>query len=125
MKTPYSKTNRIYKCISGDKPHYKHFLTGPMVRKMTVIENRYPITQLPVCGYCEKAAMWTKNAANQMVGWCENCGTTTDKPITYSEYLLRGEDLPEHLRNSQLGKEVRAMLDNYDAIYGLSEGAAR
>lgn len=121
----YAKTNKIYKCILGDQPFYKHFLTGPMLRKMTAIENRYPITQVPVCAYCEKGAMWTQTASGEMAGYCENCGTTTVHPVTLSEYLVRGENMPEHLRNTNLGKRVRELLDTYDAIYGLSDGGKR
>lgn len=123
MNDPFKKTNRIYKCIAGETLHWRHFLTGPMVRRMTLIENRYPVTQLPMCGNCEKAAMWHHNTQGDMVGWCEECNTTTVNPITFSEYLVEGYNLPMEVRNSQLGRDVRQLLDFYDGVYGMGEGA--
>ena len=56
---------------------------------MTLIEKRFPLTKLPVCGACEKLAMW----GNGMQGICRSCGTITKNPITYSEYLASGYDI--------------------------------
>lgn len=117
----YKKLNKIYTCIAGERLHGRHFLTGDLVRKMTLIENRYPLAKLPMCGRCEKAALWTGTEDGGMAGYCEECGTTTTNPITYAEYLSQGHDLPGHLKNTQLGKEVCNLLDTYDAMFGLGE----
>ncbi len=56
---------------------------------MCLIENRYPLTRLPVCGSCERLAMWSKD--NHAI--CRTCGTITKQPITYSSYLASGYDI--------------------------------
>jgi hypothetical protein len=122
MKTSaYAGLNKIYKCVAGERLHGRHFLTGDLVRKMTLIENRYPLAKLPMCGYCERAGLWTHTADGKMAGYCETCGTTTTNPITYAEYLSQGHDLPEHMRNSPFGKSVCDILDTYNAMFGLGE----
>jgi hypothetical protein len=56
---------------------------------MTMIENRFPLSKLPVCGGCERLALWGKG----MQGICKHCGTITKSPITYSSYLASGYDV--------------------------------
>jgi hypothetical protein len=56
---------------------------------MTLIENRFPLTKLPVCGNCERLAYWAKGG--QAV--CRYCGSITKTPITYSSYLASGYDV--------------------------------
>lgn len=55
---------------------------------MTMIENRFPLTKLPVCGSCESLAFWCRGEAH-----CKKCGTITKSPVTYSTYLGSGFDI--------------------------------
>lgn len=80
--------NLIKICFDGNK-HLKHVLNNEEVRSMTMIESRYPLTKLPVCGHCEGLAYWGKNGC----GICKKCGTVTKNPITYSSYLASGFDV--------------------------------
>ena len=57
--------------------------------QMTMIENRFPLAKLPVCGGCERLAMWSRG----MQATCRHCGTITKNPITYSSYLASGYDV--------------------------------
>jgi hypothetical protein len=54
-----------------------------------MIEARFPLTKLPVCGSCERLAYWAKGG--QAI--CKHCGTITKTPITYSTYLASGYDV--------------------------------
>ena len=54
-----------------------------------MLEGRFPLTKLPVCGSCEKLALWSRG--KQAV--CRLCGTITKSPITYSSYLASGYDV--------------------------------
>lgn len=85
----YDKSNNLLKIILGSGNHLKHVLTNEMIAKMTVLEGRFPLTKLPVCGHCEKLAMWGKDGC----GICPDCGTITTKPLTYAEYLADGYDI--------------------------------
>jgi hypothetical protein len=61
---------------------------------MTVTENRFPFTKLPVCGHCEGLGLWSYDPITKNpVGICRACGTVTKKPITYSTYLATGYDV--------------------------------
>jgi hypothetical protein len=83
--------NQIIKmCFDGNK-HLKHVLSNEEIRNMTIIENRFPLTKLPVCGSCERLAMWGKGGQ----GVCRHCGTITKNPITYSSYLASGYDVDQ------------------------------
>lgn len=88
MATIKEHNNLIKICFNGNK-HLKHVLSQEEVKNMTVIENRFPLTKLPVCGSCEKLGMWSTG----MIGICRSCGTITKKPITYSSYLASGYDV--------------------------------
>lgn len=59
------------------------------INQMTMIESRFPLSKLPVCGSCERLAYW----GNGMQGICKHCGTITKDPITYSSYLASGYDI--------------------------------
>ena len=61
----------------------------PEIEQMTMIENRFPLTKLPVCGGCERLGFWGKG----MQGICKKCGTVTKNPVTYAEYLATGHDI--------------------------------
>ena len=78
--------NKIIKCVEQSS-HGRHILTSDMVKRMAFIEARYPAARLPVCGGCERLALWSKNAGGEGVGVCEKCGTITAGPVTYGEYL--------------------------------------
>jgi len=86
-----SEHNRLIKVVFDGSKHLKHVLTNEIVRQMTIIEGRFPLTRLPVCGHCEKLGLWGPDGA----GYCQSCGTITKHPITYSEYLASGYDVDE------------------------------
>ena len=75
-------------CFNGNK-HLKHVLSSDEINNMTMIENRFPLSKLPVCGHCEKLALWGKG----MSAVCRSCGTITQVPITYATYLASGYDV--------------------------------
>ena len=79
--------NTIMK-VFNDNKHLKHVLTNKMVDNMCRIENRFPLTKLPVCNNCERLALWHGED-----GYCDFCGTYSKKPMTYSEYLADGYDI--------------------------------
>lgn len=83
-----NKNQLIKVCLNGNK-HLKHVLTIPEINRMTMIEDRFPLTKLPVCGGCERLGFWGRG----MQGVCKYCGTITKKPLTYSEYLASGYDI--------------------------------
>lgn len=89
MATIQEHNNQIMKVILNGSDHLKHVLTDESIRRMTAIENRYPLTKLPVCPHCERLAMWGEGGC----GICRKCGTITKRPITYAEYLAHGYDI--------------------------------
>lgn len=91
--------NNLFKCVFDGSKHLKHVLDSKEINKLAMIEKRYPVTRLPVCGHCEKLAYWHHNHT----AWCPKCGTYTMKPITYSDYLASGFDTD--------GVTARRMLD--------------
>lgn len=89
MNIGVKEHNELIKiCFDGNK-HLKHVLSQEEINKMCIIENRYPLTRMPVCGACEKLAMWHIGGT----AICKHCGTITKKPITYSSYLASGYDI--------------------------------
>jgi hypothetical protein len=81
--------NQLLKvCFDGNK-HLKHVMTSNEIHKMTLIEEKYPLSRLPVCGGCEKLAYWHHNHT----AYCPSCGTITKVPITYASYLASGYDV--------------------------------
>jgi len=91
-------------CFDGSK-HLKHVLSDEHIRQMTMIENRWPLTKLPVCGHCEKLGYWHQEDGH-LVGACPKCGTITKNPVTYSTYLASGYDV------DATGETARAILDD-------------
>ena len=81
--------NQIMKVNFGHSKHFKHILTNDDIRRMTVVEGRYPISRLPVCAGCEQVAYWGHGGQ----GVCPDCGTITKNPITLSEYMVKGYDI--------------------------------
>ena len=90
MATTAEHNQLIKICFDGSK-HLKHVLSQDEIRQMTVIENRFPLTKLPVCGNCERLAMWSQG----MQATCRHCGTITKSPITYATYLASGYDVDQ------------------------------
>lgn len=80
--------NLVKICFDGNK-HLQKVLDNEQIKNMTMIESRFPLTKLPVCGHCEGLAMWSKNRT----ATCTKCGTITKNPITYSSYLASGYDV--------------------------------
>jgi hypothetical protein len=86
--------NNLIKILFDGSKHLKHVLSDEEIRNMTMIEARFPLTKLPVCGHCEALGLWTKDAITlKPVGYCKKCGTYTKKPMTYSSYLASGYDI--------------------------------
>ena len=84
----------IVKLSYNDK-HITHVLSNEKVNEMTQLQQRYPITKLPVCNKCEALGLWGFTKMKEPAGYCERCGTITVKPICYAEYLVQGYDLPD------------------------------
>lgn len=87
MSTIAEHNQLIKICFNGNK-HFKHVLKQDDIKNMTLIENRFPLTKLPVCGSCESLAYWCRGE-----GYCKKCGTITKNPLTYSNYLGSGYDI--------------------------------
>lgn len=88
VATTEQHNNIVKVCFDGNK-HLNHVMSNKEIQNMTLIENRFPLTKLPVCGSCEKLALWSKG----MQATCRSCGTITKRPITYSTYLASGMDV--------------------------------
>jgi hypothetical protein len=89
------KHHEIIKVVFNGNKHLKHVLDNKEIRQMTVIENRFPLTKLPVCGHCEKLGLWSKGLKDEPIGVCKSCGAITKHPITYSTYLASKMDVDE------------------------------
>lgn len=103
--------NNIIKCVFEGNKHLKHVLSDQDILDMTLIEGRFPLTKLPVCGHCEKLGLWTKDPkTGKSMAFCKSCFTYTKKPITYSTYLASRMDIDEtgdaFRRMSLVDKEV-------------------
>jgi hypothetical protein len=86
--------NQIMNYVFEGNKHLKHVLTDDDIKQMTMIEGRFPLTKLPVCGHCEKLGLWHRDPYTQKnVGVCRSCGAVTKKPVTYSSYLASGYDV--------------------------------
>jgi hypothetical protein len=94
-------------------------LTNDTVRLMTMVEGRCPIAKQPMCGWCERVALWGRGADGSMVAYCHVCGSTTSKPMTYSEYIANGYDIPEVERKSPRGKELLQVQKLLDIMHGV------
>ena len=71
-------------------------LSNQDIAQMTMIEGRYPLSKLPVCGHCEKLGLWHFDKIfDKVVGVCQSCGAITKDPITYSTYLAKKMDVDE------------------------------
>ena len=88
MATTQEHNQLIKVCFDGNK-HLKKVLDSEEIRNMTMIEGRFPLTKLPVCGCCEGLALWSHGG--QAI--CRKCGSITKNPITYSSYLAAGYDV--------------------------------
>ena len=98
--------NQLIKVVFQGNKHLKHVLNNEDVKNMTVIEGRYPLTRLPVCGGCEGLAMWSRGGQ----ATCRKCGTITKNPITYSSYLASGYDV------DQTGETFRSLVHQNEMI---------
>jgi hypothetical protein len=86
--------NQIIHAVFNGNKHLKHVLSDKDIIQMTMIEGRFPLTKLPVCGHCEKLGLWHRDPITQkIVGVCKSCGAITKKPVTYSSYLASGYDV--------------------------------
>ena len=93
--------------LSYNDNHIRHVLSNDKVNEMTQIENRYPISRLPVCNHCEALGIWGFTKMREPAGYCEKCGTITVGPISYAEYLVSGYDLPDNM-SSEKKSEIKA-----------------
>jgi hypothetical protein len=86
--------NNILLKVMKDSPHLKHILTSEKVKRMCLIENRFPFVKLPVCSGCERLGLWTHSKRpNEKLAYCDVCGTYTVNPRSYAEYLSEGLDI--------------------------------
>ena len=93
MATSGEHNNLIVYNFNQNK-HLQKVLTDEEIAYMTVIEGRFPLTQLPVCNHCESLGLWTKDLmTGKPAGYCKKCGTLSRSPVTYSTYLARGYDI--------------------------------
>jgi hypothetical protein len=103
MATP-GEHNQIIKCVFDGNKHLKHVLSDQEIIDLTMIEQRFPLTKLPVCGHCERLGFWHKDLNGKPIGYCKKCGTITKKPITYATYLASKMDV------DATGETFRSML---------------
>jgi hypothetical protein len=103
MATP-GEHNQIIKYVFEGNKHLKHVLSDQEILDLTMIEQRFPLTKLPVCGHCERLGLWHKGTNGKPVGYCKTCGTITKKPVTYATYLASKMDV------DQTGDTFRKML---------------
>ena len=84
---------KILKLSMGEK-FRKHILSNEKINEMVDVQARIPITTLPVCGCCEKLALWHKDKQGRRIAQCTNkgCGTVTYNAITLAEYMVAGYD---------------------------------
>jgi hypothetical protein len=113
------KHHDIIKVIFNGNKHLKHVLDNKEIEQMTLIENRFPLTKLPVCGHCEKLGLWSKDSITKKpIGICKSCGAITQTPITYSTYLASKMDVDKtgHTFRRMAGLDKK--IDNYNrAVY--------
>lgn len=86
--------NQIIKVVFDGNKHLKHVLSSQEIKDLTMIENRFPLTKLPVCGHCEKLGLWSQSGGKP-IGICKSCGSITKSPITYSTYLASKMDVDQ------------------------------
>ena len=95
--------NTLMKIVFDGNKHLKHVMTADEVQKSVHLENRYPLSRMPVCGHCERLALWTRNKQ----AFCEYCGTYTRTPVTYSSYLASGYDVDKGIANRMMELDKR------------------
>ena len=83
--------------LSYNNKHIKHILSDKKINEMTQLEQRYPLTRLPVCNHCEALGLWGFTKMQEPAGYCQKCGTITVDPISYAEYLINGYDLASNM----------------------------
>lgn len=115
----FRRENKLYKVINGSRSHYRHMLTDDTVRRMTMVENRCSVAKQPMCGFCERVALWNRGPDGRPVAYCHACGSTTLNPITYAEYLANGYDLPDVVKRSPQGQELLRVQRMLDAAHGV------
>jgi hypothetical protein len=108
--------NKIIGVVFNGNKHLNKVLTNDTIRNMTTIENRYPLTKLPVCGHCENLALWDTGGTAR----CPKCGWITKVPITYSTYLSQGYDIDRGTTAREVLKardNATMILPNYGKIF--------
>lgn len=109
------KHHAIIKVIFDGNKHLKHVLDNDEIKQMTLIENRFPLTKLPVCGHCEKLGLWGKDSITKKpIGVCKSCGSITQTPITYSTYLASRMDVDETGHTFRSLANIDKKVDNYN-----------
>lgn len=108
--------NKLIGVVFDGNKHLQKVLTNDAIKNMTVIENRYPLTKLPVCGHCENLAMWDKGGTAR----CPKCGWVTKTPITYSTYLAQGYDIDKGVTAREVLKardNATLLLPDYGKVF--------
>jgi len=113
MSESIAKHHDIIKVVFDGNKHLKHVLSNEEIRTMTLTEDRFPLTKLPVCGHCEKLGLWSRDALTKKpIGICKSCGSITKSPVTYSSYLASKMDV------DKTGKTFRGLLNVQKKIDG-------
>ena len=106
------KSNLLVLEMTGGSAHTRRTLTKGDIYKIRDVEIAVPIVSQPVCERCERICMWdsTVDMWNQIIpiAYCDSCGTTTKKPMTYGEYLANGHDIPSHLTGKEREDSLEA-----------------
>jgi hypothetical protein len=88
--------NNIINVVFDGNKHLKHVLSDQEIVQMCLIEGRFPLTKLPVCGHCEMLGLWhTDSLTKKIIGVCRSCGAITKHPVSYSTYLASKQDVDE------------------------------
>lgn len=114
-----TQKNQLLICNFQNNKHLKKVLTDEQIVNMTIIEDRFPLSKLPVCNHCESLGLWDKDSiTGKPVGYCKKCGTISTKPVTYSTYLARGYDIDKTGDNFRRMALVEKKADAYRrAVY--------
>jgi hypothetical protein len=114
-----TQRNKLFCYDFGANKHLRKVLLDEEIVNMTIIEDRFPLTKLPVCGHCESLGYWHKDPLiGKPVGICKKCGTITKHPVTYSTYLARGYDIDRVGDSFRRMAEVDKKCDAYKrAVY--------
>lgn len=107
--------------FNGNK-HLKHVLSNEEIKDMTMIEERFPLSKLPVCAHCERLGLWTRDfLTKKPCGYCKACGSITRQPVTYATYLAQKMDVDATGHTFKQMSEVDKKCENYKRLVYLPD----